>query len=333
MKKILVMSVALSSFSAFADWNLKNENESHDLMAIVKKGQYSSETIYETYTLGDLVRTVGGSKDYTYKHELSTLKENINYGVIDNLEIGLGIGYQLSGKESYAYGPFSSFNGKNVTLKESGIINPSLNSHYRLFSQAEKFSNVDLLISYTPKIGTSKNATASISGNNITTNIGNAIDPNSNLSLGINFGKKYTNMAWRIGVREQLYSSGKSEDVNDSTSTINHSSYSDLLVDGSWQWTFSNKYILNLNAGFGNMGEKIENYSSGTKVTWDKKSYSVSGLDFKYILQKNVLLSLGFSSKSYNTFNWNDTSLTSPTRTEASNISENILNFSVKTEF
>jgi hypothetical protein len=321
MKKILVMSVALTSFSAFADWSLKNENNIYDLMYLSKKGKFSSETSYNSISTDDRALTIGTSNLFTMSHKNSTINESLGYGLMDNLELSLGLGYQISDETKLKYGPASTSNGTTDTYKEKGITTPSLNVKYRVITQTSAFANGDIVLSYSPKIGTSKDGVQSKDGN--------ALRDSSLLIAGFDLGKKYTDMAWRFGFKGNFYGSGKSEDADSSSSTTTRDSYSEIIFDGSWQWIFQSKYVLNLNAGYGSIDDLINTTSSGIKSTEKKKTYGMFGVDFKYLVSESTSLGLNITSKSYDKYDWIISTTTIPVGT----YSDTSLGLSVKTEF
>ena len=239
----------------------------------------------------------------------------------------MGIGYQFSDEIKLTYGPASGSSGLVETYKEAGLKNPALNTRYRFLSQSTSFANSDLIFSFSPKIGTSKDATAIKKGN--------ALRESSLLIAGFEVGKKYTDMAWRIGAKGNFYGTGKSEDADNSNSTTARDSYSDLLIDGSWQWTFSTKYILNATLGFGSVGDIANTTSSHIKTNEQKKSYTILGVDFKYLLSKETYLGVGVSNKSFENSNLlliNTQTLVSANIPEAAT-SDTTLSLSIKTEF
>ncbi|MDO9181314.1 MAG: hypothetical protein Q7U04_02845 [Bacteriovorax sp.] len=324
---ILIVSSLFCSSLIAADWNLKNENEIYDLMPLTTKGKFSSETLYNSTNADDKVLTLNAVNYFTYKHSNSNLNENFNFGVLDSLEVGLSVGYQFSDEVKLTYGPASGSNGLVETYKESGLTSPAINARYRLFSQSTSFANSDFIFSFSPKIGTSKDATANKKGN--------ALCESSLLVVGLEFGKKYTDMAWRMGAKGSFYGTGKSEDADDSTSTTAKDSYIDMLIDGSWQWTFSSKYILNATLGFGSVGDIVSTTSSHTKTNEQKRDYTLFGVDFKYLLSKETYLGLGISSKSFDKSNLvvSDTQTHVIVNIPEAATSDTSLSLSIKTEF
>lgn len=101
-------------------------------------------------------------------------------------------------------------------------------------------------------------------------------------------------MSWRVGMSGLFYGKGKSEYVDLASYTAEKNAYSDILVDGSWQWVFSSKYILNLNVGFGNTSEESTSYSDGVKNVMAKRSYSQIGLDLGYLVSKDMSFGLNY---------------------------------------
>ena len=324
---ILIVSTLLSTSLFAADWNLKNESEIYDLMPLTIKGKFSSETIYNSTDSDDKVLTLNAVNYFTHKHSNSSINENFNFGALDSLEIGLSVGYQISDEIKLTYGPASGSNGLVETYKETGLTNPAINARYRLFSQSTSFASSDFIFSFSPKIGTSKDATVSKKGN--------ALRESSLLVAGFEVGKKYTDMAWRIGAKGNFIGTGKSEDADDSTSTTAKESYSDMMIDGSWQWTFSSKYILNTTLGFGSVGDIVSTTSSNTKTNEQKRSYTLFGVDFKYLLSKATYIGLGVSNKSFDKSNLaisNTLTHVTVNIPEAAT-SDTSLSLSIKTEF
>jgi hypothetical protein len=254
-------------------------------------------------------------------HKNSTINESLGYGLMDNLELSLGLGYQISDETKLKYGPASTSNGTTDTYKEKGITTPSLNVKYRVITQTSAFANGDIVLSYSPKIGTSKDGVQSKDGN--------ALRDSSLLIAGFDLGKKYTDMAWRFGFKGNFYGSGKSEDADSSSSTTTRDSYSEIIFDGSWQWIFQSKYVLNLNAGYGSIDDLINTTSSGIKSTEKKKTYGMFGVDFKYLVSESTSLGLNITSKSYDKYDWIISTTTIPVGT----YSDTSLGLSVKTEF
>ncbi len=328
MKQVLILTLVFLSLSAYSsDWSLKNESDTYDLMPLTPKTKFSSETLFNSTNSDDQVLTIGSANYFTRKHSNLSLNENFNYGAIESLEIGASIGYQISDEIKLNYGPASSTNGLSETYKQSGLKNPVLNARYRLLSQSSSFANGDFLLSFSPNIGTSKDSTA--------TQKGNALRGSTLILAGFEVGKKFSDMAWRLGFKGNFYGTGKSEDVSNSTSTTTKDSYSDILFDGSWQWLFSSKYVLNLNAGFGSIGDSVGTSSAHIKVNEQKRSYTLFGVDFKYILTKDTDIGLIVSNKLYDKTNL----VISNTQTNAvvtlpeASTSDTIVGLSIKTLF
>ena len=328
MKTTLLLLLTLSSTSLFAsDWTLKNDTELSDLMPLALKGKFTSETIYTSVNPTDQVLNIGGSRYFTKSQSASILNENLSYGLNDQLEIGLGLNYILSNDLKLDYGPASGVNGTSDNYKSSGISNPSFAARYRFLSQASNAVNGDLMLSLSPKIGTAKDAVNNVKGNGMR---------NSTLIFtSFDVGRKYTDMAWRIGVKGSFYGTGKSEDANNSASTTTQDSYSDLSLDGSWQWTWSNKYVLETTLGYGSVADLVNTTSTHVKSNEKKKSYSLVGVNFKYVFSKETYFSFGITDKSLEATNWivSNTQTLASTTIPVSKTNDTTISLSVKTQF
>jgi len=321
MKKILITGIALTSFSAFADWSLKNDKNIYDLMFLSGKGKITSESKITSSKMDDLAYTIGSQNYQTLSAKALNFEETLGYGLLENLELNFGFGYELSNEVSAKYGPASTSNGTTETFKSSGITTPTLSANYRALNQANSFGNLDLSLGFSPKLGTSKDA---VNGTK-----GNSLRDSSLILIGMNFGKKYNDMAWRVGIKESMFGEGKSEDANNSASKSTTKSRNELLIDGSWQWLVQSKYVFNLNIGFGSEDESSSTDSAASTTVIAKKSFTAVGGDFKYLLSENTALGLNISVSAYDKFEIKSGTTTIPVQ----DYSVTTIGASIKTEF
>jgi hypothetical protein len=314
MKKLITASLLLSSMNAMAGWNLKNQKDIYDLMYMPKKGngaffaEYAMDEMKYQYTLnGVLTKEIESS---------SILSSSLLFGMTENFALGFQVNYLSEGNIKTESGTTTA------EEKSKGISNPSALIRLRLLEQNNSFANLDIFGGYKAHLGTKKEATTKVNGN--------GYEGGSSTTFGVALGKKYTDMAWKLEGELLNHGTAKVEDAEDASSRYDIKSYGDLLISGSWQWLFSESFILNVNVGSGKE-DKIEYAdNSGASIILSAKSYSVGGLDLSYLLNKDTTLGLSFSTKSYDKYDYSSSGVILYT---ASDMKKDITTLSLKTQF
>lgn len=325
LKQSFAFFFLLSSVVHASEWAMKSDQSINDLMLIAQKGNYLSETSYFSQSYNDQALILNNGKNlFTRKHDHSEIEQALSYGILDNLNVGIKIGYQLSDKIILAYGPGSTSNGTTETYEDNGLKSPTITSKYRLLNQGSQFANLDMGLNLSPKLGTKKDAVDGKSGN--------AVNDNTNFTLFAEVGKTYTDMGWKVSISNIFYGTGKSQDVDDSTSITSKNSYNELSLEGSWQWVFATKYALTLSGGFGSIGEQTAS-STSISSTEEKRSTTTFKLNFEYLLDSNKSIALGFNSREVDKYNFTITQSNSKTIIPVSKTSDDTFNVSYKMFF
>ena len=106
-------------------------------------------------------------------------KQSMYYQAIDSLT-------------TFNYGSVSPLNGKSFKSKEKGFTEPSIFLSKRIKSQEADNFNIDVAVSFSPKIGNSKSAT--------TNKVGNALRGANEIDFDFGIGKKDAVTSWVAGL-------------------------------------------------------------------------------------------------------------------------------------
>ncbi len=85
-------------------------------------------------------------------------------GITKQLALGVGLGWVPSDSTQDTYGPGSTLNGQNQTFVSTGLQDPYFGFQYRMVEQNPGPLTLDLYLSYSPNMITSKSATAQTNG-------------------------------------------------------------------------------------------------------------------------------------------------------------------------
>lgn len=327
MKTLLVMSIALSSFSAFADWSLKNEKELNDLMYLPQ-----AKTIFGTSSID--FKSYEAELNYNsqlykkVKADSTEIVQSAGYALTDNFTLGLKVAQLLSQKDTYTDGPASTTPNTTADFKKSGFEDPYIMMKYRALSQTDSSFNGDLLLSISPGLGDQKDSSKTIKGN--------AYRGGSLISFGGEIGKKYTDMGWKVALGLDFYGKKKSKDATNANEITETDSKTDINVGFAWQWVVNPTFTVNLNTGVSFTAEETATDKVGdSKTVVDSSNSFLIGTDLIFNLSKKFAIDLGLNGRAYSEAGLKVTTISSGSVTSltAKNYTEGLFSIAAKYEF
>lgn len=327
MKRFIAVVATISSFSACADWTLKNERELNDLMYLP-----TANTFYGTTSID----FKNHESDLNYNTQLfskievdsTEIVQSFGYAISDNLSLGIRVAQLLSQKDKYTYGPASTIPNTVTKNEKKGFEDPSVNLKYRFLNQEESSFNGDFKLAVSPSLGDQKESSATVKGN--------AYRGGSLIAAGGEFGKKYTDMGWKLGADVGVYGKQKSKDATDPSEITEVDSRTNVDVNFSWQWTVNPTFTINLNTSLGLIAEE-----SSINTVGDMKSIAESGnsfligTDLIFHLSKKMSINLGLNGKSHSerTVTLTEISTNSSLSFTSKDATEGMFNVAAKYEF
>ncbi len=220
--------------------------------------QYSKSLATNVYNI-----TNSGSTLNNQSLSTETYNALYGYGFSKYFGAGLGFGYAPTSISTNAYGAGSSLSGQTLSYNSMGITNPFLQIQHRLEEQDDSAFNTDLILSYSPNIGTANSATTKTTGN--TTRGGDLT------TLGFAFGRKFPKVAYSIGIGFQMY--GASTSTNPDTNVQSQSNTRNQFnFSSSIQWR-TNERLSILGAVYSG------NFSSSTSSTPGSSTVTINNFN------------------------------------------------------
>lgn len=127
--------------------HLNNTNSLGDLQFMPMPGEVSA-TAELAIKPSTLTASFKGKDVAESKESATTQSYKINYGILENLSLGVSIEHFISGKRETEL----IDQKKTVTTKASGLSDPVINGTYRLTTQQLKKVNTDLTLSFSPSV-------------------------------------------------------------------------------------------------------------------------------------------------------------------------------------
>lgn len=253
MRFLILSLLCLTSFSSWAQEPSTAAEDTQgreltDLQYQTPAQKFSLEVDYNrantsanAYQASDGAQILGS----TNTSDLADLQ--LAYGVTQNLMIGVVTGFAFDDNNAES----------NVTVHSTGFSNPALLAQYRLVEQEKQAVNLDLLVSYSPNIGSAKIASSQENGNQLR---------GGDLStLSLTLGQKFTSWSYALSVMTQFYGSATATNTTTNVQTSTNS-YNQTQLLALFQWKANEKFLLQGGAGL------LMTSSEGTTTSFDTTS-------------------------------------------------------------
>ena len=278
MKKVILV---LSLFSLFAQ---AEQRSIRDLSGIPNKGEtwlqfelgFLKQEIDFTDTNGAFVSK---SETSVRDFELSAV-----HGLTEKLSLSLTLEYALSSETD-----ITSSTGSVSTFKADGIEDPTFSVSYRLLSESDKYANIDLLASISPKLQDSEGAT--------TTEDGNAGKGRNDFSLSIEGSKTFdekNQVNLLIGYLHQSDGSSQSAANSSLISTFERTELYTLL--GTYQRKLNEKFDVSIGQAISHVSEGDSTSSGGVLTTVDSYFMYTTELGVNFSFREKYLFEAELSS-------------------------------------
>lgn len=296
-KHLLVFGLALSvNCSVFAQEgsgvsdlfsNYDNSRQATDLMLMTSAGQgltiadYSSTTNEIEVKEQSTKQLFAKSKDTA--GEISFLAA---YGISDRLYAALEIGYLVAKDTKTNYGPASADNGVTTNTRSQGIEGFGIGAKYRLLEQETAQFNLDLGISYSPKLQTRKNAEVNKRGD--------AYLGGDLTSVVFQVGNKFQSFSYKLEAALSIYGERTGKD---STSTYVTTGGNDLSIRLMGQYKFNERFLADFGFGRGAVdSSKVEDDAGNITKEESPDGYGVFAAGYFAINPGSEFIVLDYST-------------------------------------
>ena len=275
MKKIIALAAILSSTSVLAT----SELEFGDVNYFIKQNQFNvrgdvitSSFVYRSPDTAKQVKTEG----YTFQ-------TSYGYGILNNLNVYLGLDYAYRMKTT---------NPGSSKIDNDGLRNPSLAANYRLINQNDAAVNFDIGVLARMNVqDAERGASASDSVKD-----GNAADGRNSYELNVAVGRKWNEAnEWRAGAGYRLHTSGdyKQLVVGASSNTVDVDSSNDFFAFGTYQYRPVQEMMFTLTGTALRAGETTYK-EAGSKTVADSHMVYDFMFNAKYLVTSNFIVKFTF---------------------------------------
>lgn len=336
MKKFLIATVAIASTIASAEdapqpvtAQIKTDSSLiYDLMYFPPVGTFFGESSLK-YRNSKSELDFNTVEVYKNSSNETSVEQTMSYVFASSTMAGISLDYQIDGKTTTTYGVASTLNGMSAKSKSStGLGEPSLFLKDRLKNQNDWSYNLDLGVSFSPKLGDAKTAT--------TTAKGNGYRGASELSITAEIGRKEEAYQWKALVNYANIGKGKSKSGSDSSDINESDSHSVFSLGYVYQFNLRPEIELNLNAAVLFIGEQeIKNTHDATAVSIDSVTGVAVGPELIFNINPKMIVNLSYtfvSTEDVTVRELDTTTSTTLTLESKDNISH-LLSLSAKYEF
>lgn len=238
-----------------------NSRSATDLMFMTNAGQgvtfanYSSATNEVEVKEQSTKQLYAKSKDTT--GDVSIISA---YGISDRLYALLKLGYLVAKDSKVQYGPASTSNGVTENTRSQGFEDIELGAKYRLLEQDATKVNLDIGLSYSPKLQTGKNAEVGKKGD--------AFRGGDQTGLVLQVGNKFQNFSYMLEAALNIYGE---RTTKDSTSTYKTTGGNELSIRLMGQYRFNEYFLADFGFGRGSVDPTKLESDSGS-VTKEKSA-------------------------------------------------------------
>lgn len=244
----------------------ENSRQATDLMFMTSAGQgvtiadYSSTTNENEVKEQSTKQLFAKSKDTA--GEISFLAA---YGISDRLYAALKIGYLVAKDTKTNYGPASTNDGLTTNTRSQGFEGFDIGAKYRLLEQETAKLNMDIGLSYSPKMQTGKNAEVNKKGD--------GYRGGDLTSVVFQVGNKFQNFSFMLEAALNIYGE---RTTKDSTSTYVTSGGNDLSIRLMGQYRFNDRFLADVGFGRGSVdSSKIEDDSGSVTKEKSANGYGI----------------------------------------------------------
>lgn len=259
----------------------------YDLMYLPARGTFFGSTTYKATSNTTNYQYLG--RDFIkVESDTTSVEQEFGYTFTSSTLVGFGIGYQFDSEAKSKYGPGSNINGtQNNSAKEKGMEDPSVFLRHRFSeSEADSGNDVDLVLKVSPKTGKSKGSTLTAEGN--------AKRGASEITLGVDLGKKTANNAWNARLSYAMTTKATTESAANSNNRTTADAYGILAAEFMYQWVINPKFAINLGAGLGVIGkQEQENLFGDFKNHYDSAGLFIFNADFMFNPTPDISLQFG----------------------------------------
>ena len=197
------------------------------------------------------------------KTSISAINQKLGYSYNSEIIIGVGLSYLIDSTTTFDYGSASTLNGKSFKSKEKGFTEPSIFLSKRIKSQEADNFNIDVAVSFSPKIGNSKSAT--------TNKVGNALRGANEIDFDFDIGKKDAVTSWVAGLSYTRTGEAKNEKVEISADQTISDVFNVFGANFTYQWIINRDFEINL------LGEVLFLGETNTKNQYSSIKNEIEG--------------------------------------------------------
>lgn len=274
MKNFIALMAILASTTAFATENL----EFGDLNYFLKQGQLNAKADFVLSTIERKIAPGAGSST-KIEREGYTLETDYGFGVMDNLNVYLGLDYDYEMKIN---------DNVNSKYTQDGLKDPSLSANFRLIDQKDSAVNFDIgaIARYSWE---DREDGASL---NSKTKDGNAVSGRTSVELNTAVGRKWNEAnEWRLSAGLVHFTEGERDDLNigSGKTKVDMESSQDIFVRAAYQYRPVQEFMM----GFAITGTQIgeaEEKSGGVKSTIEDHMVYDFTFTAKYLVTESMIV-------------------------------------------